>query len=113
MELIGYRGQRDSRSSSAVIGHYLCPGASPGEAAAVGCVAAGAGRGRLAGGCAGRSVVRDDPSPSALPSVDVPVPSDGVSLAAFGYTNGPGRRFALPARPRWSPGTRFGAETRQ
>ena len=51
--------------------------------------------GCLAGGCAagGRP---DDPNPSVLPSVDVPIPSDGIALAAYGYTNGPVRQFSLP-----------------
>ena len=51
--------------------------------------------GCLAGGCAagGRP---DDPSPSALPSVDVPIPADGIALAAYGYTNGPVQQFSLP-----------------
>jgi hypothetical protein len=51
--------------------------------------------GCLAGGCAsgGRP---DDPSPSALPSVDVSIPSYGIALAAYGYTNGPVQQFSVP-----------------
>ena len=51
--------------------------------------------GCLAGGCAAGERP-DDPSPSALPSVDVSIPSDGISLAAYGYTNGPVQQFSLP-----------------
>lgn len=51
--------------------------------------------GGLAGGCAA-SERPDDPSPSAMPSVDVLIPPDGISLAVYGYTNGPVRQFSLP-----------------
>jgi len=51
--------------------------------------------GCLAAGCAAGERP-DDPSPSALPSVAVQIPADGIPLAAYGYSNGPVQQFSLP-----------------
>ena len=51
--------------------------------------------GCLAGACSAAERP-DDPTPSAPPSIDVPIPADGISLAAYGYTNGPVQQFSLP-----------------
>jgi hypothetical protein len=51
--------------------------------------------GCLTGACAG-SERPNDPTPSALPSLTVPLPADGIFLRAYGYTNGPVEQFSLP-----------------
>ena len=53
--------------------------------------------GCLLGGCtAGHSSDSNNPSPAASPAPAPSIPSDGVTLAALGYLNGPARQFSLP-----------------
>ena len=50
----------------------------------------------LLSGCGAAAVPDPTPTPSPRPSVSVSTPSDGVSLAAFGFTQGPVDRVFLP-----------------
>jgi hypothetical protein len=46
--------------------------------------------------CAGRAGVSSPTTEAPTPRSSVSVPADGVTLAAFGFTNGPVREFSLP-----------------
>jgi uncharacterized lipoprotein YajG len=50
----------------------------------------------LAGCSAGHSSDSNTPPPVASPAAPPSVPSDGVTLSALGYLNGPVRQFSLP-----------------
>jgi hypothetical protein len=53
--------------------------------------------GCLLTGCSvGHSSDSNTPPPAASPAPPPSIPSDGVSLAALGYHNGPARQFSLP-----------------
>jgi hypothetical protein len=51
----------------------------------------------LAGCSAGYSSDSNTPPPSASPAPPPSIPSDGITLAALGYLNGPARQFSLPS----------------
>jgi hypothetical protein len=51
----------------------------------------------LAGCSAGHSSDSNTPPPSASPAPPPSIPSDGITLAALGYLNGPARQFSLPS----------------
>ena len=51
----------------------------------------------LAGCSAGHSSDSNTPPPAASPARPPSIPSDGVTLAALGYLNGPVRQFSLPS----------------
>jgi hypothetical protein len=51
----------------------------------------------LAGCTAGRANDSSTPPPAASRGVPPSIPSDGVTLAALGYLNGPARQFSLPS----------------
>jgi len=46
--------------------------------------------------CAGKPGVSSPTTEAHTPQRSVSVPADGVTLAAFGFTNGPIREFSLP-----------------
>jgi hypothetical protein len=50
----------------------------------------------LAGCSAGHPSDANAPPPAASPAAPPSVPSDGVTLSALGYLNGPVRQFSLP-----------------
>jgi hypothetical protein len=51
----------------------------------------------LAGCSAAQSSDSNTPPPSASPAPPPLIPSDGITLAALGYLNGPARQFSLPS----------------
>jgi hypothetical protein len=46
--------------------------------------------------CAGKAGLSSPTTEAPTPRRSVSVPADGVTLAAFGFTNGPVREFSLP-----------------
>jgi hypothetical protein len=50
----------------------------------------------LVGCTAGDSSDSNSPSPTASPAQQSSIPSDGITLGALGYLNGPTRQFSLP-----------------
>ena len=52
----------------------------------------------LAGCSADHSSDSNTPAPAASPTRPPSIPSDGVTLAALGYLNGPAQQFSLPSR---------------